>query len=83
MVISVIGIRQRMEAKLVSGSEKWCCFERVEKRLVVIGSGGGCAERDVVGELGGGERHYCLRFPAVPASPLVWGLRKREEMNGD
>jgi hypothetical protein len=54
--ISVIGLGDRIEAKLVGGSEEsggGVGFESVEQRLVVLGSGGDGVEREGLGELGG------------------------------
>lgn len=58
MEISLIGAGKRIEAKLVSGSEKRSGLERVEQALGLIGSDGSGVESEGLSELGGGERHY-------------------------
>lgn len=73
-----MGLGERIEAKLVLGSEKRGGFERVEERLVVIGSGGGGGgvEREGLHELGcGRERHYCF---LSATSWDLFGSRERE-----
>jgi hypothetical protein len=76
--VSLMGLGERGEPKLVRGSEKRGGIERVEERLVVIGSGGGGGvEREGLHELGcGRERHYCF------LSATSWDLFGSREMEG-
>jgi hypothetical protein len=76
--ISLMGLGKRSEAKLVCGSEKRGGLERVEERLVVIGSGGGGVQREGLHELGRRrERHY--RFPSSTSWDLFGSRENGEE----